>query len=89
MTFAVLPHSTTITCDAMGAVVQILTVHAADRAIKIPFTILIRQLLQLLFVLLLLDLSLARRHTFGLVSGGGSSSITVRILGGCALFLLL
>lgn len=56
-----LPHFTTVAGQAVSTIVEILAVHAADAAVKVPLAICGGKLGELLFVLLELCADLTRR----------------------------
>lgn len=63
VTLAVLPDTAPVTSNTVSAIVHVLAVLAAYRAVEIPVTIVFGELLELFLVLFLLSLSLALRST--------------------------
>lgn len=61
--FAVLPHLTPITGNAMRAVVPVLAMLTAYRAVEVPFVVVLAHLFEFLLMLLLLRLELSLRDS--------------------------
>ena len=58
MALAMLPHFAFVARDAVRAIVPVLAMLTADRAVEVPLVFVLAQLLQLLLVLLFLRLQL-------------------------------